>query len=752
MSRKRKRNTTRKRSPARPTPESRPAAPARGRGTDLWVGLALVVLVLLAYGNAIDAPFVYDDHGSIVENASVHWHEVGVEQLGAAWLKSPTRRFVANWSFGLDHRFFGLDPRAYHATNLIIHAVACVLLYWLLLQLLQRHGPTVLDETDLRLAAGIGAAVFAVHPLGTQVVTYVVQRMAGLAAMFCIASLIFYLRGRDVGGRARAAWWTGAVVAWGLALGSKESAASFPAVILLYEWLFHRGADRRTATRLLVPVGVAAVIALGVMRVNYGDPFRDTFYHDFTLGDRLLSQARVLSYYVGLIAWPAPSRLTLMHDFVPSRGWFVPWTTLPAWIGVAAALMWAAVWSERRPLGVFALGWFGLALAVETSIFPLRLVHEHRLYLPLAGVSIAVAAVVRAGLPSRRPWVVAVACIVLSLLILATRERNEVWRDRASVWADVIEKSPGLGIGYANLAAIQILEERYEEAEALLERGGLADPNYPGIDRGLGVIQVMRGEREAALSLLQRVIVRDPLDHAAIAQIGILLVQLDRPDEALRYFEESTRIFEHPLVVNHHGKALARLGRLDEAIRLHRRALALAPDDGFVHVALGFALAAVGRVDEGRALLERAVELDDPASAHVELASLDWGAGRPASAIAHLRQALALDAESSVAQNNLAWMLSTAADPGLRDPERALELVDAAEAGFEESDPDLLDARAAALAAAGRPDQAVAAALDAAEAARARGKPELAADIEDRIEIYRGGGVYVDPSSAGGGR
>jgi len=730
-----------------------PAVPASARDarpllvlswSDASVAVLLFLLVLSAYGGTLDAPFVYDDHGSVVENASVHWHEVGVEELRAAWLQSPTRRLVANWSFGLNHRFFGLDPRAYHATNLIIHTVACVLLYWLLLQLLWRERPTA---SDARLAAALAAGVFAVHPVGTQAVTYVVQRMASLAGLFCVLSLLLYARGRGRSGRERVTAWLGAGVAWSLALASKESAATFPAVIALYEWLFHRGAERAVALRLLGGVMLAAGVGFVVMQFNYADPFRDSFYHDFTLGDRLLSQARVLGYYVGLIAWPSPSRLTLMHDFPPSLGLLAPWTTVPAWLALGLTLLWAARSVGRRPLWVFALGWFGLALAVETSIFPLRLVHEHRLYLPLMGVSIALAAGLHACLPAHRALTVAVGCVVLSVLVLATRERNEVWLDRGRVWQDVIEKSPGLGIGYANLAAVHILNDRYEDAEEVLQRGQRADPSYPGIERGLALVRAIEGEEEEALSMLQRVVAQDPLDHAAIGQIGVLLVKLDRDEEALQYFEESTRIFEHPRVVNHHGKALVRLGRPREAIPLHRRALRLAPDDGFVLVALGHALASVGSVEEARPLLERAVNLEDPTGARIELANMDWVGGRPASAIAHLRDAMRDGTRSAVVRNNLAWMLATVGDSSLRDPQGAVALVAEAQEDLDQADPDLLDAKAAAEAAAGDLKRAASTASEAVAVARSQGNEALADDIEARLAGYRRGEVYVDPLS-----
>ena len=209
MSRKRKVSPKRKgaaRAQAAPVPARpglRPGAP------DAVVALLLLALVLSAYGGTIAAPFVYDDLGSIVENASVHWGDVGVEELRAAWLRSPTRRLVANWSFGVNHRFFGLDARAYHATNVMIHGAACVLLYWLLLKLLWRSGTATLSVADARLAAALAAGIFAVHPVGTQAVTYVVQRMASLAALFCVVSILLYMRGRERAGRSRVGWWVG---------------------------------------------------------------------------------------------------------------------------------------------------------------------------------------------------------------------------------------------------------------------------------------------------------------------------------------------------------------------------------------------------------------------------------------------------------------------------------------------------------------------------------------------------------------
>lgn len=732
-------------------PKRRRADPPRPEptGRDRWIVLGLVGLVLGAYANAFGAAFVYDDFGSIVENPNVHWRSLDLESLRAAWLHSTTRRVVANWSFGLNHWWFGLDPMPYHATNIAIHAVSSCLLYALLRHLLAltASGAGAAEQRAQRVAAALGAAIFATHPIATQAVTYVVQRMASLAALFCLASLLAYVRARSSVGRTRLGWGAACVAAWALALGSKESAATFPAVIALYEWLFHRGGDRRTAVRLVAVVAVAAAAALALMRFNYGDPFRDTFYHDFSLGERLLSQPRVLTYYASLIAWPTPSRLVLMHGFEPSRGWLVPWTTLPAvllWGGLVVA---AVRQIERRPLAVFALGWWGLALLVETSVFPLRLAHEHRLYLPLAGVAIGVAAGARVAARRQGQAVIAGGLVLVALLATGTHLRNRVWHERETVWRDVVEKSPGEGIGYANLAAVYIDDGRYDEAMAWLERGRATVSGYAGIPRGMGLVYAARGDYERAVELLQQAIRIDPLDHAGIGQIGVLLTSLDRPQEALRYFEQSTRIFEHPHVLNHHGKALFRLGRYREAIALHRRALELAPDDGYVHVALGRALAATGQRDAARRHLERAVGLEDPIGARMELASLCWLDADAAGAVGHLRAVLEQKPELEVARNNLAWMLATAADPAVRSGAEALALM--GERDRAGDDAETLDTVAAAAAAAGDARLAVETGEQAATLARAAGDETLAREIEARVDQYQRGGVYVDPLSRG---
>ena len=169
--------------------------------------LASVALVTLLYADTLRAPLVADDVPNIANNPSIRWQELSWENLRRAALESPTRRPVANWSFALNYYFGGLGMRGYRGVNVAIHAVNGLLVFALALTLYRRTlvlraGPAWLADTHTRTAvAGFAALLFVAHPLQIQSVTYLVQRMNALAALFSLLALLAYLRGRPVGVR-----------------------------------------------------------------------------------------------------------------------------------------------------------------------------------------------------------------------------------------------------------------------------------------------------------------------------------------------------------------------------------------------------------------------------------------------------------------------------------------------------------------------------------------------------------------------
>jgi tetratricopeptide (TPR) repeat protein len=538
-------------------------------------------------------------------------------------------------------------------------------------------------------------------------------------------------------------WWATAALSWLLAVASKENAATFPAVVWCYEWIFHRSADARWARRSVAWVGAAGVPMVALMFFNYPDPFRDYLFHDFGVVDRLLSLPRVFLYYASLIGLPLPSRLVLMHDFEASSGLFEPPMTALALAALAALVFMALRRLRSEPIIAFAALWFAITLSVESTIFPLRLVHEHRLYLPLAGIAFAVARA-GVGLGALAPRLAVVAAgVAIVALATGTHVRNRVWHDGETLGADVVAKSPGAAIGPMNLGVIYAERGERDRATALFQRAIEADPDFGGPYRAIATQKFEAGRTAEAIPLFEKAARLDPLDHYAFGQLGIALYTSGRAEKSLHYFRESLRIKPADRIVNHYGKALFALGRVDEAIAQHRRALMMDPDYAYAHLALGVAEARRGRSREARAAFDRALSIEPLVDAHIELANLDWQQGRARAAVERLRGVIAREPRRFVAANNLAWFLATTADSELSDPEEALGLVAVARGGTV--DAGLLDTQAAAQAAAGDYRAALETATAAIALAREAGNTRLVVALEERADSYRAGRRWIDP-------
>ena len=188
--------------------------------------LAIAATAFLLYAGTSSFPFVLDDVRNIHNNPSIRWQELSLENLRQAALESPTRRFVANWSFGLNYWWDGERTAGYRAVNVLLHGLNGIFVYALALVLYRRRtssrpGPASLEDPRTRHAVALCAALlFVAHPLQTQSVTYLVQRMNLLAAGFSLASALCFLRGREIADpRRRFGWWTVAAAAWLLGIG-----------------------------------------------------------------------------------------------------------------------------------------------------------------------------------------------------------------------------------------------------------------------------------------------------------------------------------------------------------------------------------------------------------------------------------------------------------------------------------------------------------------------------------------------------
>jgi hypothetical protein len=350
-------------------------------------------VAFIAYSNTFYVPFHFDDRPNIIENPHIQIKVFTWDRLGE-FIKNTYQvsiRVFSYFTLALNYYFGEFNVFGYHLVNFMIHVASGIFLYWFLMltfnlpSLQERYGPI-----SYRVAL-FAALIFISHPIQTQSVTYIVQRMASMAGMFYLLSMILYVKGRSSTGMARFFYLGGLVSTWLLGLFSKENVAILPLFILLYEFYFFQNLTvnpkgKKILLTLLVSIGLLVLIGFIIWGRRYYDLILEGYKtRNFTLGERLLTQSRVVLYYLTLLVYPHPSRLNLDYDFPVSKTIFDPPTTFISMLIIAGLLGYSVWTAKKRPmLSYFTLWYFG-NLVIESSIFPLEMVYEHRLYLPAVG-------------------------------------------------------------------------------------------------------------------------------------------------------------------------------------------------------------------------------------------------------------------------------------------------------------------------------------------------------------------------------
>ncbi len=549
--------------------------------------LSLVTLGILIYSNVLEAPFCFDDGYNIVQNRHIRLTKLSFENLTRAAFKSPMPgRPIANLSFALNFYFHGYDVIGYHVVNIMIHVTTGILLYFFfkttlsLSPLCSRHRPNA-------SIAFYTALIWLVHPIQSQSVTYVVQRMNSLAAMFYMLSLLLYTKGRLVRENEKSwPWFAGCTLASIMAIGSKETAATLPFFIILYEWYFFQDLSKAWLRRhlasfagILIPFGLLAFAYLGA---NPLDAILSTYDHrDFTLTERVLTQFRVVVYYVSLLLYPHPSRLVLLHDFELSQSLVDPSTTLLSMGAIIGVIGLAFYTARKERLISFGILWFFGNLVIESSVIGLEIIYEHRTYLPSMFLFLIITVLVH-RLIKREPLKAGGLAAAMLLLSLWTYERNSVWNDPVAFWSDVVRKSPRNARAYNNLATCYMERRSHGLAVTNLEQAIDLNPNLI----------------EARINMGASLAARNKLDQAVEHYYAALQVN---PKVAAA----------HEFAGAHFnlGNALTRQGKLDKAIAHYSEALRIRPDDAEAHNNLGIALATKGETSDALAHFREALRI-----------------------------------------------------------------------------------------------------------------------------------------------
>lgn len=615
-----------------------------------WFAPAVLALgVFAAYANSFGVPFLLDDEPTILRNPTLHSLARSLLPPAGDAVTSSGRPLV-NFSLALNRAVGGESPFGYHVVNLVIHFFAACALYGVIVGLTRcwERRRTLPHQARAVSVAGsarppleialVAAAIWALHPLQTEAVTYVVQRAESLMGLFYLLSLYTFSRSVEDGSPNARRWWQSAcVVACAFGMATKEVMVSAPLIILLADRTFVTGSWRASwQLRRGLYVGLAAtwlVLAFGVLSagsrgtsVNVGDPLLMWRY--------ALTQSQAIVHYLSLAAWP--QRLVFDHGrtLVTDVG-----AVLPE-LAVVGSLLVATVYAlARRPVVGFFGACFFAVLAPSSSFVPVvtQTVAEHRMYLASAAVLVAFILAVHAWWGRRALFAgVAVALAFGGLTAL----RNRDYRSAVSIWADTASKRPDNVRAWYSLGIAQSLAGDFPAAEKALQRAVALDPANPEILTGLANALAKNGDRTAAIGLYRRALATlprtHPKAHEAQHNLGVLLVANGETEAGIAQLREVAA--NYPELFDGHyslGNALVASGRRADAVAHYESALALAPDSAAVCANLGSTLIALGRPVAAIPVLELGrAKAPDSAELHFNLALALRLSGRHAEALA----------------------------------------------------------------------------------------------------------------------
>jgi tetratricopeptide (TPR) repeat protein len=467
----------------------------------LFPYLVLVVLTCVAYVNALNAPFVFDDLVSVRGNRLVHFFSFDRNLLST--------RSLLYMSYAFNYWLGGDNVFGYHVVDLLLHILAGLLVFAIAHRIYGRlrTSDSILpeEETRARVYALFAAAFFLLHPLQTEAVTYISERSELLSKLVYLCGLFIFMLipEKKIGFMASVP----VMFFLALGLGFKETAITLPVAIALYDFIFLSHGELRNMLRRwrfyagLAIIGAAGAYAFSeILRrpleeVGIPGTLRPLYY--------FLTEIRVTARYLRLIFFPVGQNLD--YEFPPVLSPAEPGLLLSALL-IVVLLFAAWRWRKAKPVYAFSILWFFMALVPTAGIVPIPdVIFEHRLYLPLAGICLSFPMLLEL-VSANRTRLLRIGGVLVGILLIMTMFRNYVWADELRLFSDVVSKSPHKLRAYENLI----------------------------------FAYMKRGEEEQAISVAKAALPNLP-DHriSLLDTLGNLYLRLGRPAEAVEVFKAS---------------------------------------------------------------------------------------------------------------------------------------------------------------------------------------------------------------------
>jgi protein O-mannosyl-transferase len=609
------------------------------------VGLGLVIAILLAYGQLINADFIpYDDQSYVTENSIV---QRGMTMSGIRWAFADIHTgywHPLTWlSLMLDYDLYGLHAGGYHWTNVILHITTTLLLFLALTRL-----------TGSLWRSGAVAALFALHPSHVESVAWIAERKDVLSACFWMLTMFGYAYYAERPGGYR---YLLVLLPYGLGLLSKPMLVTLPFVLLLLDyWPLRRipafGVnDARRGPRfgrLLLEKVPLLILAAGSSAGTYLSARKAgalASLDALSLPERLANTLVSYTLYLGKLIWPAD-----LAVFYPHPGTWPPGQIASSLLLILLLSILAVRWIYQFPYVLTGWLWFLGTLIPVIGIVQAgaQAMSDRYTYIPFIGLFIVAAW----GLPDtlsrwryRRIGISVISLLLLSLMSVGTWHQITYWQNGHSLFSHTLAATRDNYVGHSAMGAVFLKENRYEEAIQQYQRAVKIQPRYEPAWCGLGTALQKQGRDDEALSIFLHALTIDPGFAGAHYALGKAYTRSGRYDEAVFHFRTVLQFRpDEALIFSDLGTALTHAGKIEEALACYHEAVRLQPDHAGYHNNLGMALVQAERVEEAEEEFRSALRLEPGyANAHYRLSLLLRERGLTAEADRHHAEALRIN-------------------------------------------------------------------------------------------------------------
>jgi tetratricopeptide (TPR) repeat protein len=570
--------------------------------------VTIIMLGIIVYANSVTGKLLLDDINLVKDNvyikslsniATIFTKDV---DSGAARI-SNFYRPLQTLTYMLEYRFWGLDPTGYHITNILLHIMVALSVFWLLWLLFGD-----------RLIALFASTLFIVHPAHTEAVAYISGRADPIVALFVIFAFIFYVKDDR---RASVPCFILSLFFYFLGLLSRESALIFMILILIYHYAFARKAN---ILRRILPV-LAVTVAYFIIRTAVLKALIHVA-HPTTVLQRLPGFFVAVTNYARILFLPVDLRMEYglkLFNFMDPKA--------VAGVAILLSLIGLIFLSRRKnPLLFFALSWLVLCILPVSNLYPINAyMAEHWLYLPSIGFFLIIAGAL-AWLSRKKPY--KILAVVLMLIITVfysglTIYQNSYWNDPVTFYTRTLKYAPESFLMHNNLGNIYNDMGRKYEAIECYKRSIELNPTYGSAYISLGSVLDDLGNRTAAIEMFKKATEIDPKDYVlAYVNLGIVY---------------------------------AALGRLDDAEEAYRRAIETAPSLAYAYSGLGMIYFAKGENEKAIELCKKAIELNpDLPNSYNDLGTLYGAMEKLQDSMAAYKKAIQIAPGYGAAHYNLA--------------------------------------------------------------------------------------------------